>query len=103
MKFTTHLLLCMGVKLGLPLREEQTEDVWEQCAKENIWNEAIKRVEKLRNDHLHNLYFSPNIIRMIKLRRIRRVGHVLGMGNGKCVIKFGWKAWREETTRKTQA
>jgi hypothetical protein len=30
---------------------------------------------KQRNEELHNLYSSPNIIRMIKSRRIRWVGH----------------------------
>jgi hypothetical protein len=34
---------------------------------------------KLHNEELHNLYFSPNIIRMIKSRRIRRAGHVARM------------------------
>jgi hypothetical protein len=29
---------------------------------------------------LHNLYFSPSIIRMIKLRRVRCAGHVARMG-----------------------
>jgi hypothetical protein len=31
---------------------------------------------KLHNEELHNVYSSPNIIRMIKSRRIRLVGHV---------------------------
>jgi hypothetical protein len=31
---------------------------------------------KLRNEELHNLHSSPNIIRMIKLRRMRWPGHV---------------------------
>jgi hypothetical protein len=38
---------------------------------------------KLHNEELHNLYssnFSPNIIRMIKSRRIRWAGHVARMG-----------------------
>jgi hypothetical protein len=35
---------------------------------------------KLHNEELHNLYSSPNIIRMIKSRRIRCVGHVARMG-----------------------
>jgi hypothetical protein len=44
-----------------------------------------KRVEvtrdwrKLHNEELHNLYFSPNIIRMIKSRRMRWAGHVARM------------------------
>jgi hypothetical protein len=35
---------------------------------------------KQHNEELHNLYFSPNIIRMIKSRRIRWAGHVAQMG-----------------------
>jgi hypothetical protein len=31
---------------------------------------------KLHNEVLHNLYSSPNIIRMIKSRRMRWAGHV---------------------------
>jgi hypothetical protein len=35
---------------------------------------------KLLNEELHNLYGSPNIIRTIKLRRMRWAGHVALMG-----------------------
>jgi hypothetical protein len=35
---------------------------------------------KLHNEELHNLYSSPNIIRMIKSRRVRGTGHVARMG-----------------------
>jgi hypothetical protein len=35
---------------------------------------------KLHNEELHNLYSSPNIIRMIKSRRMRCAGHVARMG-----------------------
>jgi hypothetical protein len=35
---------------------------------------------KLHNEELHNLYSSPNIIRMIKPRRMRWVGHVARVG-----------------------
>jgi hypothetical protein len=31
---------------------------------------------KLHNEELHNLYSSPNIIRIIKSRRMRWAGHV---------------------------
>jgi hypothetical protein len=34
---------------------------------------------KLNNEELHNLYSSPNIIRMIKSRRMRWAGHVARM------------------------
>jgi hypothetical protein len=35
---------------------------------------------KLHNEELHDLYFSPNIIRIIKWRRMRLAGHVARMG-----------------------
>jgi hypothetical protein len=34
---------------------------------------------KLHNDELHSLYSSPNIVRVIKLRRLRWAGHVARM------------------------
>jgi hypothetical protein len=42
---------------------------------------------KLHNEELHNLYSSPNIIRMIKSRRMRWAGHVALMGEM-------WNAYR---------
>jgi hypothetical protein len=35
---------------------------------------------KLHNEELHNLYSSPNIITMIKSKRMRWAGHVVRMG-----------------------
>jgi hypothetical protein len=35
---------------------------------------------KLHNEEVHNLYSSPSIIRVIKSRRMRWVGHVARMG-----------------------
>jgi hypothetical protein len=42
---------------------------------------------KLHNDELHSLYSSPNIVRMIKSRRMRWVGHVARRGKGRSVYK----------------
>jgi hypothetical protein len=59
-------------------------------------------VEKLHNDELHDLYSSPNIVRVIKSRRMRWAGHVARMGGGeRCLQGFGWEAQRQETTGKT--
>jgi hypothetical protein len=35
---------------------------------------------KLHNEELHGLYSSPSIVRVIKARRMRWVGHVARMG-----------------------
>jgi hypothetical protein len=37
---------------------------------------------KLHNDELHSLYSSPNIVRVVKSRRMRWAGHVALMGEG---------------------
>jgi hypothetical protein len=37
---------------------------------------------KLYNEELHNLYFSPGIIRVVTSRRMRWTGHVARMGGG---------------------
>jgi hypothetical protein len=42
---------------------------------------------KLHNEELNNLYSSPNIVRMIKSRRMRLAGHVARMGEGKVVYR----------------
>jgi hypothetical protein len=39
-------------------------------------DEVIGEWRKLHNDELHDLYSSPSIIRIIKLKRIRRTEHV---------------------------
>jgi hypothetical protein len=35
---------------------------------------------KLRNDELHGIYSSPDIVKVIKSRRMRWAGHVARMG-----------------------
>jgi hypothetical protein len=59
--------------------------------------------KKLRNDELHNLYSSPNIVRVIKSRKLRWVRHVASMGQERCSQDFGLEAGRKETTGKTKA
>jgi hypothetical protein len=43
--------------------------------------EVVGGWRRLRNEELHNVYASPNIIiRVTKSRRMRRAGHVARMG-----------------------
>jgi hypothetical protein len=42
---------------------------------------------KLHDDELHSLCPSPNIIRVIKARRLRWAGHVSRMGEGRGVYR----------------
>jgi hypothetical protein len=57
---------------------------------------------KLHNEELHNFYSSPNIIRMLKSRRMRWAGHVGRMEEEECIYDIGGKARRKETTWKTK-
>jgi hypothetical protein len=42
---------------------------------------------KLRNEELNDLYSSPNVMRVIKLKRMRWAGHVARMGKGRGVYR----------------
>jgi hypothetical protein len=43
---------------------------------------------KLHNEVMHNLYSSPSIVRIIKSRRMRWVGHVARMGEKRNVYRL---------------
>jgi hypothetical protein len=46
-------------------------------------DEVAGNWRKLHNEELHNLYSSPSIITMIKLKRMRWTRHVARMGGGR--------------------
>jgi hypothetical protein len=52
---------------------------------------------KLHNEELHNLYSSPNIIRMIK-SRMRWAGHVAPMGRRGIHIRYWWESQEGKRT-----
>jgi hypothetical protein len=70
--------------LCLILREEHRLRVFENRVLRRIFGPKRDEVtgywRKLHNEELHNMYSSPNIIRMIKSRRMRWAGHVVRMG-----------------------
>jgi hypothetical protein len=78
--------------LSLILREEHTLRVFENRVLRRIFGPRNDEVtgdwKKLHNEELHNFYYSPNIIRMIKSRRMRWAGHVARMGRQGMRIKY---------------
>jgi hypothetical protein len=43
---------------------------------------------ELKNDEIHSLYSSTNIVRVIKVRRLRWAGYVAHMWKGRYVYRF---------------
>jgi hypothetical protein len=41
-----------------------------------IWDEVTGELRKLHNEELSDLYSLPNIVRVVKSRRMRWAGHV---------------------------
>jgi len=57
-------------------------------------DEVTKDLRKLHNEELNELYSSPNIVRVIELRRMRWAGYVARMGE-KRGVGFWWRNLRE--------
>ena len=76
---------------SLTLREERRLRVFENRVLSVILGPKLDEVtgewRKLHNEELDDLYSSPNIVRVIKSRRMRWVGHVAGMGESKGVYR----------------
>jgi hypothetical protein len=68
----------------LTLREEHRLRVFENRVLRRIFGpkrcEVTGEWRKLHNKKVHDLYSSPSIIRIMKLRRMRWAGHVARMG-----------------------
>jgi hypothetical protein len=89
----------MGVKLGLRLSEEHRLRVFENGMLRRIFgpkrDEVTGEWRKLHNEEFHDLYSSPNIIRMIKSRRMRWAGHVTRIGRRGTIIGYWWESQRD--------
>jgi hypothetical protein len=66
------------------LREEHRLRVFENRVLRRVFgpkrDEVTRECRKLQNEKLNDLYTLPNIVQVIKSRRIRRAGNVARMG-----------------------
>jgi hypothetical protein len=81
------------------LMEEHRLRVFENRVLRRIFgpkrDEVTVEWRKLYNKDLHNLYSSPNIVRVVKSRRMRWAEHVAWMGRKEVCIGFWWGNLRE--------
>jgi len=79
----SHVVLCECETWSLTLREERRLKVLGNRVLRRIFGpkreEVVGGRRRLNNEELHNLYPSPNIIKVIIIRSMRFVGHVARM------------------------
>jgi len=72
------------------LREERKLRVFENMVLRRIFgprrDEVTREWRRLLNEELNDSYFSPNIVRVIKSRKMRWIGHVARMGEERGVV-----------------
>ena len=76
---------------SLTLREERKLRVFQNMVLRRIFgprrDEVTGEWRRLHNEELNDLYSSPNIVRVIKWRRMRWAGHVAHMGEERGVYR----------------
>jgi len=93
------VVLCGCETWSLTLREERKLRVLENRVLRRIFGPGRDEVTgewgRLHNEELNDLYSSPNIVRVIKSRRMRWAGHVARMGEERGCIWSWWGNRRE--------
>ena len=97
LKIKTYRTIILPVVLygceiwSLTMREEYRLRVFENRVLRRIFGSRRDGVtgewRKLHNEELNDLYCSPNIVRVIKSRRMRWAGHVASMGEMRGVYR----------------
>jgi hypothetical protein len=98
LKIKIHINIILPIVLygceiwSLTLREERGLRVFENGVLRRIFgarrDEVTGEWRKLHNEELNDLYYSPNIVRVIKSRIIKWVGHVVRMGEEKGIYRI---------------
>ena len=74
---------------SLTLREERRLRVFENRVLKRVFgpkrDEVTGEWRQLHNEELRDLYSLPNIVRVVKSRRMRSAGHVTRIGEGRGV------------------
>jgi len=87
------------------LREERKLRVFENMVLRRIFgprrDEVTGEWKRLHNEELNDLCSSPNIVRVIKWRRMSWAGHVARMGEERGVYSLGGETGGKETTGET--
>jgi hypothetical protein len=82
------------------LREERRLKVFENRVLMRLFgpkrDEVTGEWRKLHNGELNDLYFLPNILRVVNSRRMRSAGHVARMGKGEVCTGCWWGSLRED-------
>jgi hypothetical protein len=90
---------CRCETWSLILREKHRLRVFENMVLRRIFgpkrDKARRDWRKLHNEGLDDLYSSPNIVRVIKSRKVRWAGHVARMGEQRHIQGFGGGNLRE--------
>jgi hypothetical protein len=97
-------MMCAVVLYGcetwsLTLREEHRLRVFKNRVLRRIFgpkrDEVTGEWRKLHNEELRDFYSSSSIIRIIKSKRMRWVGHVALMGRRGTFIDYWWESQKE--------
>ena len=93
---------------SLTFREERRLKVFENRVLRRLFgpkrNEVTGEWRKLHNEELNDLYPLPNIVQVVKSRRLRWAGHVARMGEDRAVHRVlvgkseGKRPFRENNT-----
>jgi len=90
---------------SLTLREKMKLGVFENMVLRRIFgprrDEVTGEWRRLHNEELTDFYSSPNIVRVIKSRRMRWVRHVARMGEERGCVGSWWGNRREGTNGET--
>ena len=91
---TIFLVVLYGCETwSLTLREEHRLRVFENRELRRIFgckkDEVTRQGRKLHNEELNDLHSSPNIVRVIKSRRMGWAGHIARMGKRRRIQGFG--------------